>query len=60
VTGLLIGYARVSTDEQDLTAQLDALTAFGVEPERIYVDKGADRNEPGPAWLARGPGGVPR
>ena len=38
--GLLIGYARVSTDGQDLTAQRDALMAMGVVPERIYVDQG--------------------
>jgi DNA invertase Pin-like site-specific DNA recombinase len=37
---LLIGHARVSTDEQDLTAQHDALAGLGVAPERIYVDHG--------------------
>jgi DNA invertase Pin-like site-specific DNA recombinase len=50
VSGLLIGYARVSTDEQDLTAQRDALTALGVAPDRIYVDHGltgTNRARPG-------------
>ncbi len=48
--GLLIGYARVSTDAQDLTAQHDALTALGVHPDRIYVDHGltgTNRDRPG-------------
>ena len=47
---LLIGYARVSTDEQDLTAQRDALAALGVTPERTYVDHGltgTNRERPG-------------
>ena len=34
---LKVGYARVSTDEQDLTAQRDGLAALGVDPKRIYL-----------------------
>ena len=48
--GLLIGYARVSTEEQDLTAQRDGLQRLGVEPSRIYVDHGltgTNRDRPG-------------
>jgi DNA invertase Pin-like site-specific DNA recombinase len=40
VVALLIGYARCSTDQQDLTAQHDGLTALRVAPDRIYVDHG--------------------
>ncbi len=38
MTALLIGYARCSTDQQDLTAQRNGLTALGVVPARVYVD----------------------
>ncbi len=50
MTELRIGYARVSTVDQDLTAQRDALTALGVDPKRIYVDHGptgTNRERPG-------------
>lgn len=35
-----IGYARVSTVEQDLETQTKKLLDLGVAPERIYVDHG--------------------
>lgn len=47
---MLIGYARVSTRDQDLTAQLEALQALGVDVDRCYVDKGltgTNRDRPG-------------
>ena len=47
---MLIGYARCSTDDQDLTAQRDALESLGVDAKRIYVDHGltgTTRDRPG-------------
>src|SRR4051812_14538493 len=47
---LLIGYARVSTDAQDLTVQREGLLALGVDPARLYVDHGltgTNRERPG-------------
>jgi len=45
----LIGYARVSTSDQELNLQVDALLAHGVKKEHIYVDKicGAKQERPG-------------
>lgn len=46
----LIGYARCSTDDQDLTAQKQALENLGVARDRIYTDHGltgTNRARPG-------------
>lgn len=40
MTATLIGYARCSTDAQDLTAQRDRLAELGVPADRIYLDRG--------------------
>jgi DNA invertase Pin-like site-specific DNA recombinase len=50
VTATLIGYARCSTDEQDLTAQREILLKLGVGEDRIYLDHGltgTNRARPG-------------
>ena len=46
----LVGYARCSTDKQDLAAQQAALVELGVSRERIYMDRGltgTNRERPG-------------
>jgi DNA invertase Pin-like site-specific DNA recombinase len=40
MTETRIGYARCSTDKQDLTAQRAMLEELGVAPDRIYMDRG--------------------
>ena len=50
MSGVLIGYARCSTDEQDLTAQRDRLRELGVADNRVYRDHGltgTNRKRPG-------------
>ncbi|AGK96791.1 recombinase family protein [Clostridium pasteurianum] len=36
---MLVGYARVSTEEQNLDRQIDALTKYGVDERNIYQEK---------------------
>ena len=48
--GTLVGYARCSTDAQDLTAQRQRLAELGVPADRTYLDHGltgTDRKRPG-------------
>jgi len=40
MTEIQIGYARYSTDRQDLAAQQEAFISPGVSPDRIYTDRG--------------------
>lgn len=42
-SGILIGYARCSTERQDLTAQREILQQLGVAEDRIYLDHGLQR-----------------
>lgn len=47
--GVLVGYARISTADQSLAMQRDALIRAGVNPDRIHVDtaSGVAKNRPG-------------
>ncbi len=58
---MIYGYARVSTDGQDLAGQLAALKAAGAE--KVFSEKisGAklDRRALAGAIKALGPGGIP-
>src|SRR5262245_41729564 len=53
-TGVQLGYARVSTGHQSLDQQVDALTAAGVDDNRIYSDKlsGSSTREQRPGLAA--------
>ena len=49
MNGRSLGYARVSTDDQDLTLQIDALSRHGIPESNIFTDKlsGARNDRPG-------------
>jgi len=46
----LIGYARVSTDDQDLSLQVAALERFGVQPDRILQEHASGKTMDRPVW----------
>ncbi|MDR7207649.1 recombinase family protein [Priestia megaterium] len=42
--GTIYGYARVSTQQQDLTLQIESLLKAGIEHKNIYTDKQTGKN----------------
>ena len=54
MSALLVGYARCSTDQQDLTAQRDALSGLGVEAEPDLRRPRPDRHQPRTSRAPRG------
>lgn len=48
--GTLYGYARVSTRDQNLDRQIEALREFGVEERRIVREKASGKDFDRPEW----------
>lgn len=48
----LFGYARVSSRDQNLARQIDALAAFGVPAANVFCDKASGRDFGRPGWRA--------
>ena len=51
-TPKIYGYARVSSREQNLDRQTEALRAFGVDARDIFADKASGKNFDRQAWRA--------
>jgi DNA invertase Pin-like site-specific DNA recombinase len=49
---MLIGYMRVSTGDQNLDLQRDALLGAGVEPDHLYEDKASGKRDDRPGLAA--------
>ena len=47
MTGKMYGYARVSSKEQNLNRQLDALAEFGVADDMVFADKASGKTSSG-------------
>lgn len=48
--GMVYGYARVSSKEQSLNRQLDALADFGVAARDVFADKASGKDFDRPEW----------
>ena len=48
--GRTYGYARVSTREQNLDRQMDALLGFGLEEGQVFADKASGKDFERPQW----------
>lgn len=48
--GTMYGYARVSSRDQNLSRQLDALAAFGVEDKRVFADHASGKDFERPSY----------
>ncbi|MCD5421790.1 recombinase family protein [Rhodococcus pyridinivorans] len=48
---MLIGYARVSTGDQNPNHQIDALRRAGVSDENIHVDHASGAKASRPNWI---------
>ena len=48
--GALYGYARVSSRDQNLARQFDALQKFGVPNQNVFADKASGKDFERPAW----------
>jgi DNA invertase Pin-like site-specific DNA recombinase len=46
------GYVRVSSADQNEDRQLDAMTALGISPERVFIDKLSGKDKQRPQLLA--------
>lgn len=49
-SGTVYGYARVSAKDQNLSRQLDALAAFGVEERHVFADKASGKDFARPSY----------
>ena len=51
LSGHLVGYARVSTDDQDLSLQIDSLAGLGINQANIFTEKISGTKTDRPHWM---------